>query len=193
MAGLVVEGAAAGDQGDRGVLGLADDLADRRVGRIVESHGVDEVDVGLVVVAGDLDLGVLLERGDVVEDGRTDVPVVDVAGEDDVALFTRAGGLLVPGDNPGASRVLHHAVDDLDGLDLGIDADRVDGQGDGAGAAEDDGRRVEADRPRAETAGGRHLAALGGLDLRSGRRRGGDRADGGEGGQAETGPGERAA
>src|SRR5262245_9386354 len=97
---LVVERAAAGDERQVFLVGRADDLLDRCVGGVEILVPIDLVRVVLPVVAGDVDLVALGELTDVVENRRSDVPIVEVTGHHDVVDLAEFARLLVPGDDP---------------------------------------------------------------------------------------------
>ena len=86
-------------------------------------HGVLVV---LAILADDADDVARGQITNVPEDGGADIPIVDVPGHDDVAALADLAQRLIPGDDPGTARVLHHSVDDVAELDRGIDADTVD-------------------------------------------------------------------
>src|SRR5919107_44302 len=87
VTGGIVEGSAAGYQGQALLRGWSNHLVERYRCRVVLPDPFDGEGVGLPVVAGDDDIVPRLQRGQVVEHGRPDIPVIDVAGHDDITDF----------------------------------------------------------------------------------------------------------
>src|SRR5687767_3250009 len=79
LAGVVIEGATAGNEGQTLVRRGTDDLLNGGGVQLVELvclHPVDGKHVDCTVLAGDFDLVPVFQLPEVVEDGRSDIPVI---------------------------------------------------------------------------------------------------------------------